>query len=88
MDQRFPAKLARRHIWRGVAAARLRFLVQAPRVAALFELRDDVIGDGIPVYPRSNLVQAPNDFLRFDKRKGDAIAATTNLPIIRRRKTP
>jgi hypothetical protein len=35
-----------------------------PRVAALFELRDDVIGDGVALVFAQAFLQAANDFPR------------------------
>ena len=51
-----------------------RFFRQPPQVAVLFELRDDMVGDGVALVFGQALPQPPYDLAGADKREGEIVA--------------
>lgn len=56
-----------------VPACGLRFVIQMPWVTMLFELADDVFGDGVALRLRQPLAKAAHDFRGAAQRKGQFV---------------
>jgi hypothetical protein len=49
-------------------------LIQAPRIAALFQLVDNVIGDGVSLILAQSLFQPPDNLARSPQGVGDGVS--------------
>jgi hypothetical protein len=58
---------------RSSVEARLSLLIEPPRVASLFQLRDDVIGNGVSLSFGQPFFQSANDLAGAAKGKGDGV---------------